>query len=106
MPRRPRPNRPCIGDLPTAWNGCAVEAKPGRDVNDSGLRERVRVVHQRLGAEGPPWTRAGDGDFDRVAVPQRDCDLLRDLLISEGVETSSRSAWPMAARHSAVVDIR
>jgi len=51
------------------------------------LGKGIREVRRRLALDGPPWTRALDGDFDRVAVPERDCDLLRDLLITEGMET-------------------
>lgn len=37
--------------------------------------------------EGPSRTRDREADFETVTVPERDCDLLRDLLISEGVQT-------------------
>ncbi|OMI36600.1 hypothetical protein SPAR_25401 [Streptomyces sparsogenes DSM 40356] len=37
--------------------------------------------------EGPARTRDREADFETVTVPERDCDLLRDLLISEGVQT-------------------
>jgi predicted O-methyltransferase YrrM len=50
-------------------------------------RERVREVRRRLAQGGPSWTRDHERDFETVALPQRDCDLLRDLLISERVET-------------------
>jgi predicted O-methyltransferase YrrM len=50
-------------------------------------RERVRDVRRRLVHDGPPWTRDRANDFDTVTVPERDCDALRDLLITEGVET-------------------
>jgi predicted O-methyltransferase YrrM len=50
-------------------------------------RERVRDVRRRLVHDGPPWTRDRAKDFDTVTVPERDCDALRDLLITEGVET-------------------
>jgi predicted O-methyltransferase YrrM len=56
-------------------------------VNEADIRKRVGEVRRRLVVEGPPWTRAQDDDFDRVTLPQRDCDLLRDLMISERVET-------------------
>jgi predicted O-methyltransferase YrrM len=46
-------------------------------------RERVAEVRRRLAAEGPPWTRDRDGDFEAVTVPARDGDRLRDLLIAE-----------------------
>lgn len=48
---------------------------------------RIREVRRRLVREGPPWTRDRERDFETVTLPERDCDLLRDLLISEGVET-------------------
>ncbi|MFK3978805.1 class I SAM-dependent methyltransferase [Micromonospora sp. NPDC050397] len=50
-------------------------------------RARVREVRRRLAQDGPPWTRPHERDFETVTLPERDCDLLRDLLISEGVET-------------------
>jgi predicted O-methyltransferase YrrM len=56
-------------------------------VIEADLGERIGEVRRRLALDGPPWTRAVDGDFDRVAVPERDCDRLRDLLITEGVGT-------------------
>jgi predicted O-methyltransferase YrrM len=51
------------------------------------LRTRVREVRGRLVREGPAWTRGPERDFQTVTLPERDCDLLRDLLISEGVQT-------------------
>lgn len=80
LPRRP------------GWPGRRVESLEGGDgtgnvVNDANLRRRVGEARRRLAVDGPPWTRALDGDFDRVAAPQRDCDRLRDLLISEGAGT-------------------
>jgi predicted O-methyltransferase YrrM len=51
------------------------------------MLERVREVRRRLAQEGPPWTRDRERDFETVTVPQRDCDLIRDLLIAEGAET-------------------
>jgi predicted O-methyltransferase YrrM len=49
-------------------------------------RARVREVRERLARDGPGWTRA-PLDFETVTLPERDCDLLRDLLIGEGVQT-------------------
>lgn len=46
----------------------------------------VREVRDRLAREGPGWTR-GAGDFETITLPRRDCDLLRDLLISERAGT-------------------
>lgn len=56
-------------------------------VKTDGRRTRIREVRRRLAQEGPPWTRDRERDFATVTVPERDCDLLRDLLISERVET-------------------
>ena len=50
-------------------------------------RERISRVRRRLGRDGPPWSRDHAGDFTTVTVPERDCDLLRDLLIAEAVGT-------------------
>jgi predicted O-methyltransferase YrrM len=49
--------------------------------------DRIRQVRGRLGREGPAWTRGPELDFETVTLPERDCDLLRDLLIAEGVRT-------------------
>jgi predicted O-methyltransferase YrrM len=48
---------------------------------------RIRAVRRRLAQDGPGWTRDQERDFERVALPDHDCDLLRDLLISAGVRT-------------------
>ncbi|MFI6762051.1 class I SAM-dependent methyltransferase [Micromonospora sp. NPDC050417] len=48
---------------------------------------RVRATRSRLVREGPAWTRGPERDFEMVSLPERDCDLLRDLLVSEGVRT-------------------
>jgi hypothetical protein len=47
---------------------------------------RVREVRNRLVREGPSRTRHRERDFETVALPERDCDLLRDLLIAECAE--------------------
>jgi predicted O-methyltransferase YrrM len=54
-------------------------------VVDADPRARIRAVRHRLAADGPPSARTGSADFARISVPQRDCDLLRDLLIAEQV---------------------
>jgi predicted O-methyltransferase YrrM len=51
------------------------------------LSARVREVRARLAREGPPWTRGDDLDFETVTLPERDCDLLRDLLVAERAAT-------------------
>lgn len=48
---------------------------------------RVREVRDRLARQGPPWTRGPERDFETVTLPERDCDLLRDLLIAERART-------------------
>ena len=50
-------------------------------------RTRIREVRARLRRDGPAWTRGAERDFATVTLPERDCDLLRDLLISERVRT-------------------
>jgi predicted O-methyltransferase YrrM len=50
------------------------------------LDERVRSVREQLGREGPPWARS-NGDFQTVTLPERDCDLVRDLLVAERART-------------------
>lgn len=52
---------------------------------------RVREVRRRLVQDGPPWTRDHERDFETVTTPERDCDLLRDLLISRGSRRLSKS---------------
>jgi predicted O-methyltransferase YrrM len=49
--------------------------------------DRVRRVRDRLGRDGPEWTRGPELDFETVTLPERDCDLLRDLLIAERAAT-------------------
>jgi predicted O-methyltransferase YrrM len=51
------------------------------------VHDRVRIERRRLVRDGPRWTRDHEGDFQRVTLPERDCDLLRDLVVAEGVET-------------------
>jgi len=48
---------------------------------------RVREVRTRLAQEGPGWTRGDQLDFEQVTLPERECDLLRDLLVAEGACT-------------------
>lgn len=47
------------------------------------LRE-VRAARARIAQEGPAVTRPFEGDFERVSLPARECDVLRDVLIAEG----------------------
>jgi predicted O-methyltransferase YrrM len=51
---------------------------------DAGARlHLVRTVRADLHAAGPKRSRPFEGDFERVALPAADCDLLRDLLVAE-----------------------
>src|SRR5512132_4301425 len=63
-----------------------VDAGPYGKANAEHLRKRVIEVRRQLVQEGPPWTRGDAGDFERVTVPERDCDAIRDLLIAEDAE--------------------
>jgi predicted O-methyltransferase YrrM len=51
------------------------------------LLENVRAARRRLERSGPQAARA-DGDFERVALPNADADVLRDLLIAENATTA------------------
>jgi len=44
-------------------------------------------VRSHLAEEGPIWTRGPELDFQTVTLPERDCDLVRDLLIAEEAQT-------------------
>jgi len=45
---------------------------------------RVRAVRAELHAAGPKRRRPFEGDFERVALPAADGDVLRDVLIAHG----------------------
>jgi predicted O-methyltransferase YrrM len=49
---------------------------------DQRLLGAVRSARRRLVEVGPARVRA-EGDFERVALPDEDCDVLRDLLVAE-----------------------
>jgi predicted O-methyltransferase YrrM len=49
---------------------------------DSKRLSRIKDARRRLSEHGPPRLRA-EGDFERIALPQHDCDVLRDLLVQE-----------------------
>jgi predicted O-methyltransferase YrrM len=51
------------------------------------MTTRIREVRRQLAREGPPRSRPRERDFERVTLPERDCDLVRDLLITERAET-------------------
>jgi len=45
---------------------------------------RVRAVRAELHAVGPKRRRPYEGDFERVALPAADCNILRDTLVADG----------------------
>ena len=52
--------------------------------HESGERlQRVRAVRGELHDSGPRRSRPFEGDFERVALPAPDCDILRDMLFAE-----------------------
>jgi predicted O-methyltransferase YrrM len=63
-----------LADLPAGWGG-------------GQHRARISATRRRLARTDPPRTRERPGDFRAVTVPERDCDLLRDLLVAEGAGT-------------------
>ena len=46
--------------------------------------QRVRAIRAELHATGPKRKRPFEGDFERVALPAADCDILRDILVAHG----------------------
>ena len=48
---------------------------------------RVRAARAELHASGPKRRRPFDGDFERVALPEVDGDVLRDMLVAHGART-------------------
>jgi predicted O-methyltransferase YrrM len=50
------------------------------------LLDNVRAARRQLHEAGPRAVRA-DGDFERVAIPNADADVLRDLLVGERAAT-------------------
>jgi predicted O-methyltransferase YrrM len=66
-------------------NGPAPDGDVGDPVpvmSGNQLLGMVRAARRRLVEVGPPRVRA-EGDFERVALPDQDGDVLRDLLVAE-----------------------
>jgi predicted O-methyltransferase YrrM len=85
-----RPPRPA---MLVQTNGCAGDPafRAGADhtvpvMADADALELIRGQRRRLASRGPDFTRA-DGDFERVSVPERDGDVLRDLISSKRPKT-------------------
>jgi predicted O-methyltransferase YrrM len=55
-----------------------------RDAVAEARLRQVRAMRARLHTQGPRQSRPFEGDFDRVALPVGDGDVLRDVLIAEG----------------------
>ena len=53
------------------------------DESEKRLRQ-VRTVRAELHAAGPVRRRPFEGDFERVALPFADGDILRDMLVAHG----------------------
>ncbi len=49
---------------------------------DEELRKAVQKARRNLAGSGPLRLRA-EGDFERISVPDEDCDILRDMLVAE-----------------------
>lgn len=47
----------------------------------------MRGVRAQIASNGPERTRPFERDFERVAVPSTDCDVLRDLLVADQART-------------------
>jgi hypothetical protein len=45
--------------------------------------QQVRAARARLAKDGPARTRPFEGDFERVSLPERECDLVRDALVAD-----------------------
>lgn len=48
---------------------------------------RIRATRSELHAAGATRSRRGQEDFERVALPAADCDVLRDALIEDGARS-------------------
>lgn len=48
------------------------------------MLSEVRATRARLAKAGPRVTRPLEGDFERVSLPEPECDVLRDVLVAEG----------------------
>ena len=75
--------------------------------DDEARLARVRAVRAELHAAGPKRRRPLDGDFERVALPAADCDILCHALVAHGahvvieVGLAYGSSALAMARHSA-----
>jgi len=69
-------------------SGSKIHSLSGdRDLVTTDAEERlgrVRAVRAVLHTAGPNRSRPFTGDFERVALPAADCDILRDTLVAHG----------------------
>jgi predicted O-methyltransferase YrrM len=75
-PHQRRSGRTGFSDCPTNLGDTCLVAV------DLGLLSSVQEMRRKLAELGPSEVR-GEGDFDRVSIPDRDGDALRDLLLAE-----------------------
>jgi predicted O-methyltransferase YrrM len=61
---------------------CSAGDRDTGEVESRELLGSVRRVRANLTQVGPEWARS-EGDFSRVALPNADADVLRDLLLQE-----------------------
>src|SRR3569833_2287379 len=50
---------------------------------DNDPVEKIRAARRKLAIDGPVRVRSA-GDFENVSLSSSDCDVLRDLMITEG----------------------
>lgn len=82
MPGRMRRRRHATYSV-RQWFGASCDRGLRVNSEDDGLR-RIRAVRAELHTAGPKRCRPFDGDFERVALPAADCDILRDMLATHG----------------------
>src|SRR5207302_8968353 len=72
--------QPLLNGAPCMSRLHAVDSMTG----NPELLRTVRSARRRLAEVGSTRARS-EGDFERVALPDHDADVLRDLLVAEGV---------------------
>jgi hypothetical protein len=68
--------------------------------------EVIREIRRKLAVEAPPRVWSADG-FATVTLPERDCDVIRDLLIAERPWHDHRNRpglRPLGTRHRRGID--
>jgi len=70
-----------MGHGPSSAGGM-LNPYDGAATSETELLRRVRAARAELHSAGPKRSRPFDGDFERVALPKEDCDILRDALVA------------------------